>query len=136
MNQYKSLFMSYMDSIGMAYTNQNEEVVSMHLAGNNLKVVTVVLDFGNMPFVRLANYDLGGFGNSNDLAGASVCNQVNRKFNLAKFYLDTDGDVCAQIDAVINKDDCGELCALLASELVKTVDMSFPAFEFARSNHP
>ena len=60
--------------------------------------------------------------------GINVCNELNRKFRWVKFYIGSDGDVNAQIDAYIDEESCGFICKSLVSRTVNIVNEGYPTF--------
>ncbi|MCC8356959.1 MAG: YbjN domain-containing protein [Oscillospiraceae bacterium] len=39
-----------------------------------------------------------------------VCNELNKKYKWVKFYVDDDGDMTAEDDAIIDAETCGDEC--------------------------
>ena len=135
MANYKNLFMSYMDSEGVRYTELDTEknnVVKAVYNGDNLKSIAVFVFFDSDgdPLVQLKCWDIANFKGKEDKA-IRVCNDLNATYRWVKFYVDDDADIIADIDAVVDFGSCGAECLQLVRRIVNIVDESYP--EIARA---
>ena len=65
----------------------------------------------------------------NKLAAALVlCNEMNNTWRWVKFYIDRDGDIRVQDDAVIDLSSVGDECDELVSRMVDIIDKAYPDF--------
>ncbi|MCC8046019.1 MAG: YbjN domain-containing protein [Clostridiales bacterium] len=55
-----------------------------------------------------------------------VCNELNKKYKWVKFYVDDDGDMTAEDDAIIDVETCGEECLELMIRMTQIVNESYP----------
>ena len=130
MANYKNLFMSYMDSEGVRYTELDTEknnVVKVVYNGDNLKSIAVFVFFDSDgdPLVQLKCWDIANFKGKEDKA-IRVCNDLNATYRWVKFYVDDDADIIADIDAVIDVASCGAECLQLVRRLVNITDEAYP----------
>ena len=56
----------------------------------------------------------------------AVINKVNSTYRWVKFYLDDDGDVRVEVDALLDDDSCGEECLGLFQRLGNIADDAYP----------
>lgn len=130
MTNYKKLFTTYLDSQGVKYSEAKDNVIRVPYTGDNLKTIPVFVFFDSdgEPLVCLKCWEIVRFDGEKMAKGINVCNELNRKFRWVKFYIDSDGDVNAQIDAYIDEESCGSTCKSLVSRMVNIVDEGYPAF--------
>ncbi|MCD8192406.1 MAG: YbjN domain-containing protein [Oscillospiraceae bacterium] len=55
-----------------------------------------------------------------------ACNELNKKYKWVKFYLDDDGDVTAENDAILDAATCGEVCFELMIRMTQIVNEAYP----------
>ncbi len=130
MANFKNLFMSYMDSEGVRYTELDTEknnVVKVVYNGDNLKSIAVFVffDADGDPLVQLKCWDIANFKGKEEKA-IRVCNDLNATYRWVKFYVDDDADIIADIDAVIDASSCGAECLQLVRRLVNITDEAYP----------
>ena len=130
MSRFKNIFTAYMDNKGIQYVDKNEIMVSIHYAGKNLETITVTVGFKNDggPTARLVCYNIGNISEDMRVNAIVICNKLNADCGLAKFYLDEDNDICAQIDTYFDENTCGAICTFLAKNLYMLVDECYPYF--------
>jgi hypothetical protein len=130
MANYKNLFMHYMDSNGIKYTDVKENVVKVVYTGDNLKTIPVfvIFDKDGDPLVTFKCWDIANFKDEKMAGGVIGCNQLNKEYRWVKFYLDDDCDVVAQIDAYVDAETCGFECSSLVKRMVNIIDEGYPTF--------
>ena len=128
MADYKGLYMRYMDQNNIKYTDVDERVVKVVYSGDNLQsiIVYVFFDPDGENLVTFRSWDIANFKESQVPAGIRVCNDLNKQYRWVKFFIADDGDITAQIDAVVDEMTCGEECAHLVRRVVSIVDQSYP----------
>ena len=130
MANYKNLFMSYMDSEGVRYTELDTEknnVVKVVYNGDNLKSIAVFVFFDSDgdPLVQLKCWDIANFKGKEDKA-IRVCNDLNATYRWVKFYVDSDNEVTAAGDAIIDDETAGEECYEIVQRYVNIIDDVYP----------
>ncbi len=125
---YKDEYMRYMDDNGIKYTDRSEHVVRVSYSGDNMRSipVNVFFDEDGDNIVQLCCYEIARFKGDRIANGLIVCNALNQKYRWVKFYLDSDNDVRAELDAYISSGTAGEECANLVRRVVSIVDKSYP----------
>ncbi len=127
MANYKKVFMKYMDSKGIKYTETDTYVVRVSYSGDNMTKIPVYVFFDSDgdPIVQFKCWEIANF--KDKLAeGLIVCNMLNAKYRWVKFYLDDDRDVVCTCDAVLDIDTCGPECLSLVNRVVNITDESYP----------
>ena len=132
MANYKSMFLQYMDSKDIRYTELDEFVVGIGVGGENIDAIRVLVIFeeDGSPAVQLRCSDFGNF-RGKEIRGITACNKINNELRWVKLYLDSDGDVIATMDAYFDGASCGEECIKLIKQFVHIIDMTYPAFAHA-----
>lgn len=132
MSNFKSIFENFLNGKGIDYFEHDETTLVVPFPGKNLNAVSVVVNFDDdgTPFARLASYAIGRVGNDDRdrLAALSLCNKLNENSRLVKYYMDSEGDICAQIDTYFDENTCGAICYLMVNLLNMRVDENYPYF--------
>ena len=133
MQKYAREFTMYMDSEGIKYTEQNENVIKVVYSGDNLDTISIyaIFDEDGDHLVQMRCWEIVNFKN-NEAAAFAVCNELNKQFRWAKFYLDNDNDIVAMVDAILDLDTCGEECMELVRRMVSIIDDAYPQLAKAR----
>ena len=133
MQIYLQEFLAYLDEKGVKYTEQNDHVVKVTYTGDNLDTIPVfvIFDQDGDPYVQFKCWNIANFKN-NEAKGINICNKLNSEYRWVKFYIDSDVDVIASIDAMIDMTTCGEECLSLVRRVVNIVDDSYPDIAKAR----
>ena len=133
MQRYAQLFCNYMDRVGVKYTEQKENVIKVVYTGDNMDSIPVVVIFDKDgdPLVSFKCWSIMSFKNKEDSA-LKICNDLNAEYRWVKFYLDSDIEIAASMDAMIDADTCGEECLTLVKRVVSIVDDVYPRFAKAR----
>ena len=130
MLKYKSLFMSYMDSECVKYSDldtENDNVVKVVYNGDNLNSIPIYVffDTDDDPLVQFKCWNIANFKGKEDKA-VRLCNNLNAKWRWVRFFVDSDSDIIADIDAVVDFGSCGAECLQLVRRIVNIVDESYP----------
>ena len=133
MQKYAREFTMYLDSQGIKYTEQNENVVKVIYEGENLNTISifVIFDEDGENLVQIRSWEIINFKNS-EAKAYIACNEMNDNYRWLKFYIDGDADIVAEMDAVIDMDTCGEVCLSLVRRAVRIIDKAYPTFAKAR----
>ena len=126
---YKNLFISYMESQGIKYTDVDEFVVKVSYSGDNLKSIPIYVFFDkdNDPIVQFKCWTIETFKGM-EAKGIIACNEMNSHYRWIKFYLDKDSDIITDCDAYIDAATCGEECMKLVRRMVNITDEAYPTF--------
>ncbi len=127
MANYKQVFMNYMDSKGIKYTEKNERTVRVAYNGDNLRTIPVYVSFDKdgEPLAQFRCWEIANF--KDKIAQALfVCNQLNAKYRWIKFYLDDDKDILCECDAYVDERTGGVICLNLVRRMVNIIDESYP----------
>lgn len=129
MVDYKKLFMNYMDAKGVKYEDKDTYVVKVTYTGDNIKSIPIFVFFDSDgdPILQMKCWDIANFTNKEE-KGLSACNEANTTYRWAKFYIDKDKDVIAELDAYIDAATCGEECLKLVRRMVSVIDKAYPIF--------
>ena len=124
---YKQLFLDYMDSNGIRYSDRDEYCVRVTYEGENLKSIPIYVFFDKDgdPIIQMKCWEILNFKN-NEAKAYVVCNELNAKYRWIRFYLDNDADIVTDCDAYIDEDTCGEECMKLVRRMVNITDEAYP----------
>lgn len=132
MSQFKHMFENFLNGKGIQYIEHDETTLVVPFPGKNLNAVSIIVKFDDdgTPFARLACYAIGRVGNDDRdrLAALSLCNKLNEGSRLVKYYMDSDDDICAQIDTYFDENTCGAICYLMVNILYMRVNENYPYF--------
>lgn len=133
MQSYAKVFCEYMDNNGIRYTVQKENVIKVVYNGDNLETIPVyvIFDEDNDPLVSFKCWDIANFKNK-EAEALVVCNSLNCEWRWVKFRLDSDKDIVASIDAIIDLNTCGKECLSLVKRVVNIVDDAYPEIAKAK----
>lgn len=126
MNSAAQNFANYLSSKEIKYRLESENVLSTGFTESNTSV-TVKFVFGeDGEDVALRVFSIAKVP-ENKLAGmAQVCSQLNLKYRWVRFYLDSDNEVTAAIDAVISAGTSNDVCFELLIRIIKIVNEAYP----------
>ncbi len=135
MANYKQLFINYMETNGIKYTDRNEYSVKVSYSGDNMQSIPVYVFFDEDgdPLVTFKCWDIANF-KSKTAAGMLACNTMNNEYRWVKFYIDDDCDVICSCDAYIDAGTCGSECLSLVQRVVSICDKAYPTFMRALYN--
>lgn len=127
---YKKLFISYLETEGIKYTDIDEFVVKVVYSGDHIKAIPVYVFFDkdNDPIIQLKCWNIENFMGE-EAKGILACNEMNSHYRWIKFYLDKDSDIVADCDAYIDAETCGKECLNLVRRMVNITDEAYPTFE-------
>ncbi len=129
---YPTLVKQYFGTQGVYYEPIDELMLRVPFSTDNMPNgigVVVVFDEDAEPFVLLRNWELGSFPDTDQRAQAiSLCNDLNNEYRWVKFSIDSDNDVTAQIDAMIDETSCGAEVEQLVQYMAVLCDLVYPRF--------
>ena len=133
MQIYAQEFCKYMDANDIKYVEKKDHVIKVTYTGDNLDSIPVfvIFDEDNDPLVQFKCWDIANFKNNVGKA-IEICNSLNAEYRWVKFYVDSDNDIIASIDAVLDINTCGSHCMTLVRRVVNIVDEAYPQIARAR----
>ena len=128
MSSYKESFLQYLDYHDINYEDRGEDEVLFRYAGDNFQRLKILVSFDpyGEGMVQLSTWDIVHFPEDKFDKGLIVCNELNAQYRWVKFYIDSDNDVLASIDAYIDQETVGEECYNLIGKIVKIIDIAYP----------
>ena len=129
MADYKKLFTSHMDQKGIKYSISDQNTVKVTFSGDNMKSIDVFVFFDKNGgrSVAFRSWSFATFKEDKLATAYKVCNDLNNQYRWVKFFIDKDGDVIAQIDAVVNEETCGKECMEMVGRMVNISDEVYPS---------
>ena len=122
----------FFDLKGMKYTvlNDEDEVIEIIYNGKNMARIRMVLTFDkDEKSIAIHSYSIAKPKDDSAVSKAKAyiaCNLLNQKWRWFKFYLDTDDEYTASVDAVIDLYTAGEECYELIQRMTDVIDNSYP----------
>ena len=128
---FKEAFTDFLDSKGLKYQDVNERTVKLtwesKVSAAGLRVVVYFAEENR----NNAHFICNGFCSVPDEKQVDlmvVCNALNKQYRWFKFYVDDDGDVMVEDDAILSMDNVGDECLELIVRMVNVVDEVYPVF--------
>jgi hypothetical protein len=137
MATYKEMYMRYMDSKGIKYSDLGDHRIRVTYNGDNLKSIPVLVAFDkdgeNM--VQFFCWEIAKFKDK-FADGILVCNDMNTKYRWVKYYIDKDNDIVCAADTYLYGDweECGKTCHSMVMRVVNITDEAYPEFMKALYN--
>lgn len=131
MATYKEAFIRHLESEGIKYTDLDDVAVRIGYNTDNVQggvSVVVIFDKDNSHYATLRSWDVGKFDGELKVKGIAVCNEMNKQYRWCKFFINDDGDVTAQIDAIFDMGNVGPVVLEMVRRMVNIVDEAYPAF--------
>ncbi len=139
-------FMRLLDSKGMSYTYKHERegdnlngVVRVQLGGGGLNfpptAFWVDFDFNNSgegDSIHISAAGVMSFNRSNRMNCLRVCNKVGNERRFARFYLDEDDDLCADVDSWVSDENAADRAYELLMLFAGVFNVTWKDFENAR----
>ncbi len=125
---YLQGFTSYLEEKGIKYTTDDETKVRVSFNVDNAPsiAVNVFFDKEGAGKVRFVVWSIGKFPDAKLAAGMAACNALNAKYRWVKFYIDSDNEGCADMDAIVDEETVGPECYELLLRMVNIVDEAYP----------
>ena len=130
MNQMVQNVCDFFDLKGMNYNVLKEDVLEIVFTGSNMPRIRMVLSFDeDGKTLSIHSYSIAKPKDNDVLSKAksyAVCNTLNQKWRWFKFYLDSDDEFTASIDAIVDLYTAGEECHELILRMADILDKSYP----------
>lgn len=125
---YLQGFTSYLDAKDVKYSTDGDFKVRVTFNADNAPsiAVNVFFDKEGEGKVRFVVWSIGKFPEAKLAAGMAACNALNAKYRWVKFYIDSDNEGCAEMDAIVDKETVGPECYELLFRTVNIVDEAYP----------
>ena len=132
MANYKSMFLQYMDSKDIKYTELDEFGVGIVVGGENIDAIRVLVIFeeDGSPALQLRSLSFIDF-RGKEIRGITACNKINNDLRWVKLCLNSEGDIVATMDTYFDGASCGEECIKLIKRFVRIIDATYPTFAHA-----
>lgn len=128
MNPAAQIFANYLDEKELRYDIESEEVIAVtYTGGKNAPRIRVVFIFdedGHSVAVRC--FSVAKVPSDKLAKAYETCSKLNDKWRWLKFYVDSDDEVTAADDAVIEPNTLGEECFELLVRCIDIVDRAYP----------
>ena len=127
MNTAIKFFTDHMDAKGVKYTVTGEKSVRVRFSGDNMPSIPVTFFFGDdgrdvtVHVFSIAKVPEEKVGNA-----CFACSNLNAQWRWVKFYLNSDNEITASLDAVIDPYTTGEECFELLIRTTDIVDKAYP----------
>ncbi len=127
MANYKKIFMSYLDQEGIRYADHAEFAVRIPYSGENLKSIPLFVSFDRegRPFANIKCFEIANF-KGKEAIGIQTCNELNKQYRWAKFFMDEDADIIVSVDTYVDENTCGFFCLELVKRSVAIIDETYP----------
>ncbi len=108
-------------------TGEDEDIILTGYTAENKKVIDIAILFDESETTcRLVTRDYCHVPEQKKETVILELNKLNAYYRWAKFYLDEDGDIRIDTDAVVDQDTCGQECHELVRRLVGIGDDAYP----------
>lgn len=132
MNSAARLFCDYLEQRKVRYHELGPDAIRVSYAGDNCPSIAVNFKFSDDGRdVAIRCYSIAKIKEEDAkqyLGALYTCSELNRNYRWVKFYLDSDNEVTAEDDAVIDPYTTGEECYKLLGHMVNIVDETYPVF--------
>ena len=122
------IFANYLDGHGITYRIEDERVLSVTSKGDNAPKIRVLFIFGEGgKDVAIRCYSVAKVPSEKVAKAHETCSKLNSKYRWIKFYVDSDNEIAAEDDAVIEPNTLGAECFELLARCINIVDEAYPA---------
>lgn len=121
------IFANYLDSKGIRYQIRNEESIAITYNGDNAPEIRLIFVFGDDGSdVAIRAFSVAKVPSEKLARAYKTCSVLNNKWRWMKFYVDSDDEVTAADDAVIEPNTLAEECFELLLREIDIVDKAYP----------
>ena len=129
MNNSMENFIKFLDAKGVKYSTVDDKSMKITYGGKNVPSITVAFVFGDdCKDVQMAAFSIVNVPEEKRPEVYRVCSENNMHYRWVKFYLDSDGDLTADADAIIRPSDGPEICFEMLLHIISIVDKAYPSF--------
>lgn len=120
-------FTDYLDGRNVKYKTFDENTLTVTYVGENAPEIEVMFIFGNENHdVAVRCWSVAKVPPEKLTKAYELCSKLNNKWRWMKFCVDSDDEITAQNDAIINLSTAGAECFELLARCVDIVDRSYP----------
>lgn len=118
-----------LEAEGLKFTHERDGVTSLCFGGGDfsyphLKKFVIFDEDGGS--ARLLASRFAQIPEGRHDAAVRMCNAFNSRFRWVRFYIDEDGELTCDVDAVITDESCPEACTELVYRMASIVDTAYP----------
>lgn len=127
MNSAARFFIEYLEQKDVKYTINGENRVRVGFSGENATSISTLFVFGaDGTNVAVRSYSIAKVPEEKIAEACILCSSLNSRFRWTRFYIDSDNEVTAAIDAVIDPHTTGAECFELLIRIVDIIDDAYP----------
>jgi len=121
------IFADYLDEKGVRYNVEDEHVLSVRYNGDNAPNIRLLFIFGKEGRdVAIRCFSVAKVPDDRVARAHETCSKLNAQFRWVKFYVDSDNEVTAEDDAIIEPSTLGAECFGLMLRCIEIVDNAYP----------
>ncbi len=129
MNNNAQSFANYLDSKDLHYSVRefdDETGIECNIGMDNTKLSILSIFDNNEKHLSIKIYTLAHTPESRYGQVLMACNDLNKRYRWVKFYLDKDGDVNAELDAIVDNVTGAEESFELMVRIAQISDEAYP----------
>lgn len=118
------LFCRHLDEKKLKYDRNDERhIVNLKYKGDNFQSLGFTMIFDeDGESIAMRVYSIVQFKKAQLADAYNFCNEMNVKYRWLRFYVDSDDELTAAMDAVISEESCAAECLEVLSRTVSIVD--------------
>lgn len=121
------IFAHFLDEQEIRYEIRNEKTLSITYTGDNAPEIRVLFIFGDDGReVAIRCFSVAKVPDNKLAKAYELCSKLNDDWRWVKFFVDSDNEITAADDAVIEPNTLGEECFELLVRCVRIVDKAYP----------
>lgn len=131
---FKEAFLRHLEASQIKFTDFDEETVKIGYRTKTIEHMDlyVIFDKTGKNYVTIYSWSIGAFPEDSKNRAILTCNDMNAHYRWVKFFVDSKGKVCVQIDAVLDMSNVGPEVLELVRRTVNIVEEAYPVFMKAR----
>ncbi len=122
---------AYYNENGIRYTDLSDSgknVLRLRYNAENMSGVEAYVIFDeDLSSAHIVCTNIANF-KGKETTAMRVCNDVHKRFRWVCFTVDSDSDIRAEVDIMLDPRDCGYVCRYAVSQLCNIVDDAYPEF--------
>lgn len=131
MATYKEAFVEFLKGENLKFRDIDERAVTLSWDSKTVAsglTVVVIFDKDNHNGVHFMCKNFCSVPDDKLIDLFAICNACNKQYRWVKFYVDDEGDVTAEDDAVLDMANVGQECIELVARIVRIVGEAYPQF--------
>ena len=130
MATFKEAFTDFMDQKDLKYQDYDERAVRVtwnsKVVRSGVSVLTI-FDSDNGNRVHFIGNNFISIPDEKTSDVIVACNALNKKYRWFKFYVDTDGDLMVEDDAILSLDNVCDECMEIIVRMVRVIEEVYPS---------